>query len=80
MRSHADGSVNIQTTSQSNLATPCWFGQAVLLTAHLRKHGILSKISERVRGCRGGASDAMTHILRNERIMLTPLLKEVRYR
>src|SRR5947207_15966871 len=52
MTSIADGSVNIQTTSESNLATPCWFGEAVLMTAHLRKHGILSKISERVRFAR----------------------------
>src|SRR3989454_3724177 len=52
MTSIADGSVNIQTTSQSNLATPCWFGEAVLLMAHLRKHGVLSKISERVRFAR----------------------------
>src|SRR6266702_1282043 len=48
MTSIADGSVNIQTTSESNLATPCWFGEAVLLTAHLRKHGVLSKINEQV--------------------------------
>ena len=48
MTSIADGSVNIQTTSESNLTTPCWFGEAVLLTAHLRKHGVLSKINEQV--------------------------------
>ena len=52
MTSIADGSVNIQTTSQSNLATPCWFGEVVLLMAHFRKHGVLSKISERVRFAR----------------------------
>jgi hypothetical protein len=48
MTSIADGSVNIQTTSESNPATSCWFGEAVLITAHLCKHGILSKINEQV--------------------------------
>src|SRR6266699_2778480 len=52
MTSIADGSVKIQTTSESNLATPGWFGEVVLLTAHLRKQGVLSKISERVRFAR----------------------------
>jgi hypothetical protein len=49
MTSIADGSVKIQTTSQSNLATPSWFGEAVMLIEYLRKHGVLSKISEQVR-------------------------------
>jgi len=49
MISIADGSVDIQTTSESNLSTPCWFGEVVLITAHLRKHGVLTQISERVR-------------------------------
>jgi len=49
MRSIADGSVDIRTTSESNLSTPCWFGEVVLITAHLRKHGVLTQISERVR-------------------------------
>ena len=53
MTSIADGSVCIQTSSEEVPATPSWFGEVVLLTAHLRKHGMLSKICEQVRGCRG---------------------------
>src|SRR5260370_23473494 len=52
MTSIADGSVNIQTTSESNPSTPSWFGEVVLISRYLRKHGILSKISERVRFAR----------------------------
>jgi hypothetical protein len=48
MSSIADGSVHIQTSSQSVPSTPPWFGEVVLIAAHLRKHGILAKISERV--------------------------------
>jgi len=32
------------------------FGEVVLLSRYLRQHGILSKISEQVRGCRGSVS------------------------
>jgi len=52
MRSHADGSVRIQTSSESNCSTPSWFGEVVLMTAHLRKQGVLSKITEQVRFAR----------------------------
>ncbi len=52
MTSIADGSVCIQTSSESVPTTPSWFGEVVLLTAHLRKHGILSKINEQVRFAR----------------------------
>src|SRR5256885_4196489 len=52
MNSIADGSVIIQTSSQSILATPSWFGEATLIVEHLRKQGVLSKISERVRFAR----------------------------
>lgn len=47
-----DGSVIIQTSSESVPSTPSWFGEVVLLTAHLRKHDILSKISEQLRFAR----------------------------
>jgi hypothetical protein len=57
MTSIADGSVSIQTSAQSIPSTPSWFGEVVLMAAHLRKHGVLTKISERVRGCRDGVSD-----------------------
>src|SRR5258708_2648317 len=52
MTSIADGSVKIQTTSESNPSTPSWFGEVVLLIEYLRKHGVLSKISEQVRFAR----------------------------
>jgi hypothetical protein len=52
MTSIADGAVCIQTSSESVPATPSWFGEVVLLTAHLRKHGVLSKICEQVRFAR----------------------------
>lgn len=52
MSSIADGSVRIQTASESNFSTPSWFGEVVLMTAHLRKHDVLSKIRERVRFAR----------------------------
>src|SRR5881275_1853817 len=52
MTSIADGSVIIQTSSESVLATPSWFGEATLIVEHLRKQGILSAISERVRFAR----------------------------
>ncbi len=52
MTSIADGSVIIQTSSESIPSTPSWFGEVVLMAAHLRKHGVLTKISERVRFAR----------------------------
>jgi hypothetical protein len=52
MTSIADGSVHIQATSESNLAPPGWFGEIVLISSYLRKHGVLSKINERVRFAR----------------------------
>jgi hypothetical protein len=52
MNSIADGSVIIQTSSQSVVATPSWFGEATVIVEHLRKQGVLSAISERVRFAR----------------------------
>ena len=52
MTSIADGSVIIQTSAESVLSTPSWFGEIVLIAAHLRQHGVLTKISERVRVAR----------------------------
>jgi hypothetical protein len=49
MTSIADGSVHIHTAAESVPSTPSWFGEVVLLTAYLRKHQVLAKISERVR-------------------------------
>jgi len=52
MTSIADSSVKIQTTSEPNFSTPCWFGEVVVISSYLRKHGLLSKINERVRFAR----------------------------
>lgn len=52
MTSIADGSVKIQTISESNPSIPAWFGEVVLLSSYLRKHGVLAKISEQVRFAR----------------------------
>jgi hypothetical protein len=52
MTSIADGSVKIQTTSECNFSTPGWFGEVVLISRYLQKHGILSKINEQVRFAR----------------------------
>jgi len=52
MTSIADTSVKIQTTSESNLSTPSWFGEVVLISSYLRKHGVLGKINEGVRFAR----------------------------
>jgi hypothetical protein len=52
MTSIADGSVKIQTTSESNPSTPCWFGEVVVISSYLRQHGVLSKLNEQVRFAR----------------------------
>src|SRR5213082_173941 len=49
MTSIADGSVRIQTSSESVPATPCWFGEVALIIPYLRKQGVLSSISAQVR-------------------------------
>jgi hypothetical protein len=52
MTSIANGSVNIQTTSESNPSPPSWFGEVVLLVTHLKKQGVLTTLCERVRFAR----------------------------
>src|SRR5437588_5497496 len=52
MTSIADSSVKIQTTSESHFSTPGWFGEVVLMSRYLQKHGVLSKINEKVRFAR----------------------------
>src|SRR2546423_3599509 len=52
MTSIADGSVHIQTSSESVPSTPSWFGEVVLMATHLGQHNVLAKISERVRFAR----------------------------
>ena len=52
MHSIADGSVLVQTSSQSVPSLPSWFGEVTLLVGHLRKHDVLTKISEGMRFAR----------------------------
>src|SRR5712691_11289613 len=52
MTSIADGAVQIQTSAESIPSTPAWFGEVVLMAAYLRKHDVLTKISEGVRFAR----------------------------
>src|SRR5215471_19492467 len=52
MSSIADGSLHIQTSAESQPATPSWLGEVALVASHLRKQGILNKIGERVRFAR----------------------------
>ncbi|HLZ56928.1 MAG TPA: hypothetical protein VKR06_08275 [Ktedonosporobacter sp.] len=52
MTSIADGSVEIQTTSEANYSTPAWFGEVVLISKDLQKHGVFRKINEQVRFAR----------------------------
>jgi hypothetical protein len=49
MTSIADSSVTIQTTPEPNFSTPSWFGEVVVISSYLHKHGVLSKINEQVR-------------------------------
>jgi len=48
MRSHADGSVIIQTSSESAPSTPAWFGEVAVIAHYLRHVGVLAMIEERV--------------------------------
>src|SRR5215469_13824691 len=52
LTSIADGSVKIQTTSESNFSIPSWFGEVVLMSRYLQKHAILNKLNEQVRFAR----------------------------
>src|SRR5256885_3315521 len=52
MSSIADGSVSIQTSSESVPSTPSWFGEVALIAAYLRQQGVLTRVSERVRFAR----------------------------
>jgi hypothetical protein len=52
MSSIADGAVSIQTSSESVPAPPSWLGEVTLIVGYLRKHDVLTKISEGVRFAR----------------------------
>ncbi|MGH2479165.1 MAG: hypothetical protein ACRDHW_05880 [Ktedonobacteraceae bacterium] len=48
MISIADGSVKIQTTLESNLSTPSWLGEVVVISTYLRTQSGFKKINEQV--------------------------------
>src|SRR5579885_217660 len=52
MTSIAPSSVRIQTSSCSSPTPPPWFGEAALLSQHLRKQGMLDSITDQVRFAR----------------------------
>jgi hypothetical protein len=52
MSSIADTSVIIQCSSHAVPCPPPWFGEVVLISAHLCKQGVLSKICEQIRFAR----------------------------
>ncbi len=52
MISIANGSVSIQTSSESVPSTPYWLGEVAFITHYLRSQGVLSAIAERVRFAR----------------------------
>jgi hypothetical protein len=47
-----DSSVVIQTTATSAPCPPPWFGEVVLLSAHLKAQGVLTKLCERIQFAR----------------------------
>jgi hypothetical protein len=49
MNNSTDGSVIIQTSSESVPAVPSWFGEVAVIVKHLRTQGALSALCERVR-------------------------------
>ncbi|HET8843471.1 MAG TPA: hypothetical protein VFN35_18555 [Ktedonobacteraceae bacterium] len=49
MNSIADGSVIVQTFADSRPCPPQWWGELVLLSQHLRKQGILTRLTEGIR-------------------------------
>jgi hypothetical protein len=48
----ANSPVSIQAISRPEPSTPSWFGEVVLIVEYLRKHGILTKLSEGIRFAR----------------------------
>ncbi len=52
MNTIADGSVIIQTSSESVPSPPSWFGEVALIVEQLCKQGVLAAIDERVRFAR----------------------------
>ena|SRR5258706_11532213 len=52
MTNLADGAVIIQTSAESVPSIPSWFGEVVLIAAHLLKQEVLTKTDEGVRFAR----------------------------
>ncbi len=52
MTSIVDSSIRIYTSAESAPCPPPWFGEVVLLAAHLKRQGILAKLCERVQFAR----------------------------
>jgi len=52
MTSIVDSSVHIHTSAELAHCPPPWFGEVVLLVTHLKKQGVLTNLSERVRFAR----------------------------
>ncbi len=52
MTSIVDSSVHIHTSADLAPCPPPWFGEVVLLVTHLKKQGVLTNLSERVRFAR----------------------------
>ncbi len=49
MDSIADGSIVVQTSSQSVPSTPPWFGEVVLIVQYLRTYEVLSAVTVNAR-------------------------------
>ena len=52
MSSHVESTVTIQTSAESVLSPPSWFGEVAVVAHALRHLGVLATIEERVRFAR----------------------------
>ncbi|GAC1392788.1 MAG: hypothetical protein NVSMB38_17580 [Ktedonobacteraceae bacterium] len=48
MSSHADSTVTIQTSAESVLSPPSWFGEVVLLARYLKQQRVFEAMNERM--------------------------------
>ena len=67
MISITDGSVKIQTTSESNFSTPSWFGEVVLIV------DIFASTASWARSARGALCTTALRALRGDRLSCGPL-------
>ena len=51
MSSDTTGPVSIQTSAESVLSVPAWFGEVTLMARHPEQQGVLQAVSERVWHC-----------------------------